>query len=147
MALFICLDRSRTTTSPKPHLRAETGRARGPALGIGVTALLAGLLSGCGSGPSAQPPSQSPAVRTTCQQVSAVLSDGPDPGADPVGYAFAQVLPLRQLHTSDDALRAAIDDLATAYQDFYSSNGGKGAAKAVSEASDKVNAICPGAAS
>jgi hypothetical protein len=79
--------------------------------------------------------------------VSAVLSDGPDPGADPVGYAFAQILPLRQIHTSDRTLHAAIDDLATAYQEFYSSNGDKAAAKAVSKASDKVNAICPGAAS
>jgi hypothetical protein len=79
--------------------------------------------------------------------VSAVLSDGPDPGADPVGYAFAQVLPLRQLHTSDSSLQTAIDDLATAYQDFYSSKGDKAAAKAVSKASDEVNAICPGAAS
>jgi hypothetical protein len=79
--------------------------------------------------------------------VSAVLSDGPDPGADPVGYAFAQILPLRQIQTSDSALHAAIDELATAYQEFYSSNGDKVAAKAVSKASDKVNAICPGAAS
>lgn len=109
--------------------------------------LLAALLSGCGSGASAQPPSKSSTVKTTCQQVSAVLSDGPDPGADPVGYAFAQVLPLRQLHTSDGSLQTAIDDLATAYQAFYSSKGDKASAKAVSKASDKVNAICPGAAS
>ena len=76
-----------------------------------------------------------------------MLSDGPDPGADPVGYAFAQILPLRQIHTSDSALQAAIDDLAGAYQEFYGSNGDKVAAKAVTTASDKVNAICPGAAS
>ncbi|MGB7051209.1 MAG: hypothetical protein WBG41_06550 [Acidimicrobiales bacterium] len=109
--------------------------------------MLAGLLSGCGSGASAQPPTQSPAIRTTCQQVSAELSDGPDPGADPVGYALAQILPLQQIHTSDSALQADVDDLATAYQEFYSSNGDKVASKAVSKASDKVNAICPGAAS
>lgn len=79
--------------------------------------------------------------------MSAVLSDGPDPGADPIGYAFAQILPLRRLHTSDSSLQTAIDDLATAYQDFYTSKGGKLAAKAVSKASNKVDAICPGAAS
>jgi hypothetical protein len=133
--------------SPRSHLRSGLHRARGPAVGIGVLGLLAALLSGCGSGASAQPPSQSSTVKTTCQQVSAVLSDGPDPGADPVGYAFAQVLPLRQLHTSDSSLQRAIDDLATAYQDFYSSKGDRAAAKAVSKASDEVNAICPVAAS
>jgi hypothetical protein len=148
MALLNCLHRSRATASPKPHFRTGSRRAQGSALaGIGVTALLASLLSGCGSGASAQPPTQSPAVRTTCQQVNAVLSDGPDPGADPVGYALAQVLPLRQIHTSDGALHVTIDDLASAYEEFYSSNGDEVAAKALSKASDKVNAICPGAAS
>lgn len=109
--------------------------------------MLAGLLSDCGSGASAPPPSQSPAVTAACRQVSAVLSDGPDPGADPVGYAFAQIFPLGQLHPSDRALRAAIDDLASAYQEFYNAKGGEAAAKAVSRASAKVDAICPGAVS
>ncbi len=87
------------------------------------------------------------AVGSTCQQLSAVLSDGPDPGADPVGYALAQILPLRRLHSSDGALQTAIDGLATAYQDFTTAKGGKEAAKAVRKASEKVDAICPGAAS
>ncbi len=37
--------------------------------------------------------------KQTCKQVEAVLSDGPDPEADPVGYAQAQILPLREIHT------------------------------------------------
>jgi len=75
-----------------------------------------------------------------------VLSDGPDPGADPVGYAEAQVLPLRDIHTSDKALGTAIGDLASAYEQLFTTNGATAAKHAVSEASDKVNAICPGAA-
>jgi hypothetical protein len=103
----------------------------------------AGLLSACGSDSS----QASAAVKNTCQQVSAVLSDGPDPGADPVGYAEAQVLPLRQIHTTDPSLQRAIDSLASAYRQFSSTNGATAAKHAVTRASEKVNAICPGAAS
>jgi len=38
---------------------------------------------------------------------------------------------------------SAIDDLASAYQQFSSSNGTKAAQEAVSRAGDRVNAICP----
>jgi hypothetical protein len=79
--------------------------------------------------------------------VSAVLGNGPDPGADPVGYAEAQILPLRQIKTSDKDLKRAIDDLASAYQQFFRTNGGSAATHAVSRAAANVNAICPGAAS
>jgi len=87
-------------------------------------------------------------VAQTCQEVGAVLSDGPDPGADPVGYAEAQILPLRQISVSDQALRTAINQLADAYQQFYASNGKSSDAKeAVAAASKKLNSTCPGAAS
>jgi len=77
-----------------------------------------------------------------------VLSDGPDPGADPVGYAEAQILPLRQISSADPALRAAISMLADAYQQFFASDGKSSNAKeAVTVASRKLDAICPGAAS
>ena len=77
-----------------------------------------------------------------------MLSDGPDPDADPVGYAEAQILPLGQIRTADAPLRAAIGRLARAYQEFFASNGTSGAAKlAVATASKQVNAFCPGAAS
>jgi hypothetical protein len=76
-----------------------------------------------------------------------VLSDGPDPDSDPVGYAEAQVIPLRQIHTSDSALQSAIDNLASAYAQFYETKGSAASAKAVTAASSQVNAICPGTAS
>jgi hypothetical protein len=76
-----------------------------------------------------------------------VLSDGPDPDADPVGYAEAQFGPLRQIHTQDTALRDAIGQLAAAYQEFFSTNGTNTAKEAVAVASSKINSICPGAAS
>jgi hypothetical protein len=87
-------------------------------------------------------------ITNTCQQVSAVLSDGPDPGEDPVGYAEAQILPLRQVSSANPALRAAIGQLADAYQQFFASDGKNSNAKeAVTIASQKLNSICPGAAS
>jgi hypothetical protein len=104
------------------------------------------LLSACGS--SAHTPAQtSAAVKDACRQVSAALSDGPDPGADPVGYAEAQIQPLRQIHTGDKSLQTAVDGLSSAYQQFYNTNGGGAAKQAVGRASHTVNTICPGAAS
>jgi hypothetical protein len=83
-----------------------------------------------------------------CERVSAVLSDGPDPDADPVGYAEAQILPLRQLSVSNQALHGVISQLADAYQKFFASNGKSSNAKEdVAVASEKLNSICPGAAS
>src|ERR1700722_20948123 len=98
-------------------------------------------LTACGSGPSSQ------ATQPTCQSVAAVLSNGPDPDADPVGYAEAQVIPLRQIHTSDPALQSAIDNLSSAYERFYETKGSVASGKAVTAASAQVNAICPGATS
>jgi hypothetical protein len=120
---------------------------------IGLTAALAACASGA---PSSRAPSSRPAgrqvsaaaVRSACNQVSAVLSDGPDPDADPVGYAEAQILPLGQIRTADAPLRTAIGRLAGAYKAFFASNGSSAPAKqAVAAASKQINAICPGAAS
>jgi hypothetical protein len=86
-------------------------------------------------------------VQSTCTKVGDVLSNGPDPDADPVGYAEAQPLPLRGISTSDPNLKAAIDALASAYENFYQSGGAKTGNKAITAASNNVNAICPGAAS
>ena len=69
-----------------------------PLLALLSAATTATLLTACGSSGPAQ---SSAAVKSACQQVSAVLSDGPDPDADPVGYAEAQIQPLHQIHTSD----------------------------------------------
>jgi hypothetical protein len=117
------------------------------ALGLAAVALAA-LLGACTSQAPASRPVSTAAVRAACSQVSAVLSDGPDPDADPVGYAEAQILPLGQIRTADAQLRAAISKLAGAYRAFFASNGSSSAAKlAVATASKRVNSICPGAVS
>jgi hypothetical protein len=104
----------------------------------------AAILAGCGSSGASQ---ASSAPKATCQEIAATLSDGPDPSADPVGYAEAQILPLREIRTSDASLRSAVDKLASAYQAFSATNGSATAKRAVSTASAQVNALCPGAAS
>lgn len=75
-----------------------------------------------------------------------MLSDGPDPTVDPVGYAEAQILPLRQVHTDDAKLRRDIDALDAAYRQMFSTDGSAAAKRAVAQASERMNAICPGAA-
>jgi hypothetical protein len=84
---------------------------------------------------------------TTCRAVAAALSDGPDPSADPVGYAEAQVLPLRQIKSSDAALQSAIRQLSSAYESFYKSNGGAASSKLVHSAEKSVDKFCPGVTS
>src|ERR1700677_4142813 len=101
------------------------------------------LLAACGSSSQATT-SGAQVEKQTCQQIEAALSDGPDPEADPVGHAQAQVLPLRQIHTSDAKLHQSIDTLASAYQAFSSSNGSSSAKSAVSAASETIEHLCPG---
>ncbi|HUC22288.1 MAG TPA: hypothetical protein VMA73_06240 [Streptosporangiaceae bacterium] len=122
--------------------------AAGPASGLAIllTLTAALFLAACstGSGRASAAATASPA----CTQISAALSDGPDPGADPVGYAEAQIKPLRAIRTGDAALRAAVSHLASDYAAVYDSDGKSSAAtKAVKAASREVNSICPGAAS
>jgi hypothetical protein len=108
-----------------------------------MSVVCAGTLAACGSSSSPQ----ASALRSTCQQVGAVLSDGPDPQADPIGYAEAQVLPLRQVHTSDEKLQDAIDHLSSAYERFFDTGGSAAANRALGRATGDLDAICPGAAS
>jgi hypothetical protein len=75
-----------------------------------------------------------------------VLSDGPDPDADSVGYAQAQVLPLAQLKLSDATLSHDASRLAAAYKEFSSTNGSAAAAVKVSAAETALNSVCPNAA-
>jgi hypothetical protein len=120
------------------------GPAPGFALAVSIAAALA--LAACSSG-AGRAASAAPASPAACTQISAALSDGPDPVADPVGYAEAQIKPLRAIRTGDTALRAAISHLASAYAAVYNADGkSAAAARAVSTAGKKVNAICPGAA-
>jgi hypothetical protein len=121
----------------------------GTAILGGLAFSLAVLLAcGCSSSASASARASASVAQSDCQQVSAVLSDGPDPNADPVGYAEAQILPLRHIGVGNPALRGAITQLADAYQEFFASNGKSSSAKeAVAVASKKLDSICPGAAS
>jgi hypothetical protein len=100
---------------------------------------------GAVAGASTVPAPRAATIHATCEQVSDALADGPDPDVDPVGYALAQVRPLREIHTSDVSLRRDIDGLASAYETFYRDNGGKDAKKLVTAAGKKVDKICPGA--
>lgn len=101
-------------------------------------------VAACGSSSSSG--SSSSAVQQSCTAVTDVLADGPDPDADPLGYAQAQILPLRQLKISDPGLNTAVQNLASAYQSFSSGTGTGQSAMAVDAAQNAVNAICPGAA-
>src|ERR1700679_430152 len=86
------------------------------AIALPLTACGSGTMTAAGAAPSA-PASETAAVEA-CQQVSAVLTDGPDADVDPVGYAEAQILPLRQIRTPDTALGTAIAGLASAYSGY-----------------------------
>lgn len=113
-------------------------------------AFLALAVAACGSASSqtSSTVSLGSAVQQGCTSVAGVLADGPDPGADPVGYAEAQVMPLRKLAISDAALRRAVLTLATAYEAFSTSTTSTHAASAlaVTKAENEVNKICPQAA-
>jgi hypothetical protein len=110
-----------------------------------VALLLATPLAACGASST---DSASTTAKRVCKQVEAVLSDGPEPAADPVGYAQAQVLPLQQIRISDERLHRAIDGLSSAYAAFAAADGaGRRVKSAVTAAVARVNALCPGAAS
>jgi hypothetical protein len=117
--------------------------------GLATVALTGGLLTACGSSTSSATRPTTRGRVSICEQVSAALSNGPDPQADPVGYALAGVIPLGQLATSaTGSLRGAIENLASADQAFVKANGaGSSVAGAVKKASDRINQLCPGAAS
>jgi hypothetical protein len=140
-----------TITADPPARAAERRRSRRwPAAGLALAPALALALAACGgsAGTSASAAAASTSTRQSCQQIGAVLADGPDPDADPAGYAEAQILPLRQVRIADPPLKTAVGQLDSAYQQLFTSNGSSSAAvKAVAAASKKVSAICPGAAS
>jgi hypothetical protein len=112
-------------------------------------------VAACGSSSSSSSSSSSntavlgSTIQQDCTAVSDALANGPDPDADPIGYAQAQVLPLRALTISNATLHGDVLALAAAYQAFSSGSGaGSAAAKAtVTKAENAVNSICPQAAS
>jgi len=125
---------------------AGAGRRRSQASGAVAVLCGAALLAACGSSGTASRTSDGPTSQT-CRAVAAVLSDGPDPTSDPVGYAQAQILPLRQIPVSSDrSLATAIDDLAAAYEQFVEADGtGATVTHQVRVAVDRINGLCPDA--
>jgi hypothetical protein len=116
---------------------------------LGLSALAATAVAACSPSSAASATAlYGTALHQQCTAVADVLSDGPDPDADPVGYAQAQVLPLRQLTISDTALSKAVTALTAAYRAYAATTGQANttAALAASRAEAAVNAICPGAA-
>jgi hypothetical protein len=124
----------------RARLSANSARTAILALALALTPTL------CACGSASRSGASTAAIRRACTQLSAVLSDGPDPDADPVGHAEAQILPLGQFHAPDKALAVAVSQLAAAYRQFFDSNGTGAAKKAVAAASKKINSFCPGAA-
>jgi hypothetical protein len=110
-----------------------------------ATLVAAALLAACGSS-SKSTAASAPTGRQACKQVEAALSDGPEPEADPVGYAQAQILPLHRIHTTDAQLASAIGGLASAYEQFTASKGSHQAKNAVNNATKTIEALCPGIA-
>ncbi len=126
---------------------ADERRAGWPGPGMRVLALVSVglaatmLVAACGSG-SGRP--SAAAVSASCTQVSAMLSDGPDPGSDPVGYAEAQIKPLRALPIPDAGLRGTVDRLADAYAAVFASNDASATAKSrLATAIAALNRTCP----
>ena len=119
------------------------------ALVLGALATMA--LAACGSSSSSSS-SQAAAVASVRQQdctlIGGVLANGPDPAADPVGYAQAQVRPLRGLAIAEAPLHRAVLQLAAAYGAYVTATGAAAPAAAVqvSKSEAAVNAICPGVA-
>jgi hypothetical protein len=128
---------------PRPDRHPSAPRRWTAPAAVATALALAALLAACGSS-STSTLSSAQVKQQTCKQLEAVLSDGPEPEADPVGHAQAQVLPLRQIDTSDARLHQAIDTLASAYQAFSSSDGRGSAKSAVSSATKAIEHLCPG---
>lgn len=119
---------------------------RGPArwaAGALLVVPAAVLLGACGGSPTA---SATASHSRSCQAVAAVLSDGPGPKEDPVGYAEAQVIPLAQVRTSGAPLHKAVQALDRADRRVVATNGSAGAVRAEKAASRHLDRICPGAA-
>jgi hypothetical protein len=115
-------------------------------MALASVAVAVPLWAACGSSGGAGKPAAAPTA--VCQKVMAVLSDGPDPDADPVGYALSQILPLGQIHTSDATVHTDLQNLITADRKLVSSKGSDHAAKTdIKKADSDLNEVCPGVAS
>jgi hypothetical protein len=118
---------------------------RGALVGLAVSA--ATVLTACGSSHDAAPSAVGTPLQQSCAAVAAVLGNGPDVSEDPVGYAEAQILPLRTVATTDGALHRAVLALSAGYAEYFRTNGSSASKAAVRTAAAEVDAICPGATS
>ena len=108
-----------------------------------ATFALAALLAACGS--SSKPALTSAQVKKqTCKQVEAVLSDGPEPEADPVRGARRRSCRCGRSAPTDAKLAGAIGTLASAYKAFSESNGASAPKAAVNSATKKIKTLYPG---
>lgn len=117
--------------------------------GFVLTSLILGalVLAACRSTASGGASSQPKAPVAVCQKVLAVLSDGPDPDVDPVGYALSQITPLGEIHTSDAALAQRLSNLIVADKALVSADGSDHAAtKSIAKDDAGLNKVCPGVA-
>jgi hypothetical protein len=127
--------------------KVPSGAGRRSAL-VAVVLSGATALTACGSSSASSHPSAATAAQLCCRGVpAAVLGNGPDVSEDPVGYAEAQILPLRAVSTSDTALHRAVLDLSAAYRAYFRTGGSAAAKAAIRHASAQVDAVCPGATS
>jgi hypothetical protein len=118
-------------------------------MALASVAVAVPLWVACGSSsPSGAAVKSAHAPTAVCQKVLAVLSDGPDPDADPVGYALSQILPLGEIHTSDHSVSTTLRSLVKADRALVTSNGAdKAATSGIKKADKSLNKACPGVAS
>jgi hypothetical protein len=122
---------------------------RSRTVALASVAVAVPLWAGCSStGSGGGGATGAPAPAAVCQKILAVLSDGPDPDADPVGYALSQIGPLGAIHTSDRSVQTILGNLVAADRKLVSSNGKDKAARAAIKEDDRsLNTACPGVAS
>ena len=122
--------------------------ARASSVAVASVALAIPLWGAWAGGGPAGASTHSKAPATLCRTLNGIFSDGPDPDADPVGYALSQIRSLGAIHTSDHTLGAAVTKLVASDKAFVRSTGSDRAAKKTIKREDAaVHAACPGVAS
>ena len=111
-----------TVRTSTPPARRRTARLL--AL-LALAAVTSATVAACSSSSSttASATSSASALSQDCTAVTDVLADGPDPTADSVGYAQAQILPLKQLTLADAKVKSAVTRLDAAFTAFVAAKG------------------------
>jgi hypothetical protein len=116
-----------------------------------ASAIVAAPLWAATSGAGARTLHAAKAPASLCENLSGIFSNGPDPDADPVGYALSQIKPLGDVHTSDHAVHSDLTKLIAADRALVASGGSGHRAtvdsKDIKKDDHLVNAACPEAAS